>query len=232
MMHRSVVPGMRWLGILLLPCALIGALAQPAAAIQITLDYTLDEQNENWFDPGSAEGLARRGAVGAAAEFLSTIIVNDDWSPLTSLNEQITFSDIKASTIRGLSGNLLFGSPESDGEGYTYSSSNNNVDITNRDSIGANEYVVYVGAFEFDDGSTANAKGGSDSSARRNSAGFAGTEFNTWGGKIYFNTQKTWYAGSPPGIDPTDGYGVQDPNKMPNFDTTSDNWDWSTSSAT
>lgn len=203
---------------------------QSVSAIQITLDYTLDEQNENWFNPNSAAGLARRGAVGAAAEFLSTIITNDDWQPLDGLVEQVTFTDIAAPNIRGLDGQLLLGTPESDGEGFAYSSTNNNVDITNRDSVGANEYVVYVGAFAFDAGSTANAKGGSDSSDRRNSAGFAGTEFNTWGGRIYFNTVKDWYAGSPAGIDPTDNYGVQDPDKTPSFDTSTDNWDWSTTS--
>lgn len=224
---QHIVPGraavLGWL-------LVVGVSLPPAAAIQITLDYTLDEQNENWFSPNSAEGLARRGAVGAAAEFLSTILANDDWQPLDSLVEQITFTDIRASTIRGLSGNLLVGTPESDGEGYAYTGSSNNVDITNRDSIGANEYVVYVGAFAFDDGSTANAKGGADSADRRNTAGVLGTEFNTWGGKIYFNTQKDWYAGSPAGIDPTDNYGVQDPNKNPSFDTSTDNWDWSTTS--
>ncbi len=213
-------------------CAALILLPPPAQAIQITLDYTLDEQNENWFDPTSEVGLMRRGAVGAAAEFLSQIITNDDWSPLNSLDESFTLTDIAASTIRGLNGQLLTGSPESDGEGYSYSSSSNNIDTINRDSVAANEYVVYVGAFAFDSGTSSNAKGGYDSNDRRNSAGFAGTEFNTWGGKIYFNTAKTWYAGSPPGIDPTDNYGYQDPDKSPSSDSSDDNWDWSTSSDT
>lgn len=213
-------------------CAVVCVGASRCGAIQITLDYTLDELNENWFDPNSGAGLARRGAVGAAAEFLSRIITNDDWAPLGSLNESFTLSDIRASAIRNLDGSTIFGSAESDGDGYGYTSSSNNIDVTNRDSVAANEYVVYVGAFQFDQGSTANAKASWDSSDRRNAAGQARAEFNTWGGKIYFNTAKTWYAGSSPGIDPTDNYGVQDPNKNPSSDTSSDNWDWSTSSDT
>lgn len=201
-----------------------------ASGISITLDYTLDEQNENWFDLGTPIGRSRRESVNASASFLSAIIINDDWQPLSNLNESITFSDIKAGTIKGLSGNTLIGSPESDGEGYAYSNSSNNVDITNRSSIGANEYVIYVGAFEFDNGTTSNAKGGSDSNDRRNTAGFMQTEFNTWGGKIYFNTAKTWYSGSNPALNPADNYGIQDADESPAFDTPVDNWDWSTSS--
>ena len=207
-------------------------LAGPSSAIHITLDYTLDEQNENWFDPSSVEGLRRRGAVGAAAEFLSQIITNDDWAPLNSLNESFSLSDIASPTLRNIDGSIITGTAESDGAGYSYSSSFNNIDTTNRSSVAANEYIVYIGAFAFDSGSTANAKGGYDSSDRRNSAGYAGTEFNTWGGRLYFNTTKTWYTGTSPGIDPTDNYGVQDSNKSPSSDTSSDNWDWSTSSNT
>lgn len=197
-------------------------------AINITLDFTLDEQNENWFNPSSPLGQARRASVAAAADFFSTIITNDDWSSLPALNESITFSDIAASTIFDLDGNLLTGTPERDGDGFAYASSSNNVDITNRSSVAANEYVVYVGAFPF--ASNSNARGGWDSFDRRNAAGVAETEFNTWGGRIYFNTSKPWYVGSNPGVDPTDNYGFQDPNKQPTTDITSDNWDWSTSS--
>ena len=214
----------------LVVCLVFWASCECSEAINITLDFTLDEQNENWFDPGTTEGLNRRGAVGAAAQFLSTIITNDDWAALPSLNESFTFTDIRASTIRDLEGRTLIGVPESDGDGFSYSGASNNVDTTNRSSVAANEYVVYVGAFEFDSGTTANAKGGWDSSDRRNPAGIARTEFNTWGGRIYFNTTKDWYAGSPPGIDPTDDYGVQDDDKAPSFDTPFDNWDWSTTS--
>ncbi|MGI9456539.1 MAG: hypothetical protein ACR2NU_08250, partial [Aeoliella sp.] len=205
------------------------AVAPELRAIDIVLDYALDVNNENWFDPQTSAGLARRNAVGTAAEFLSAVITNDDWNSLPSLNESITFSDIAASSILDIDGNTLFGSPESDGEGFAYSSSSNDIHTTNRSSVAANEYIVYVGAFAFDSGTTSNAKGGADSNDRRNAAGFAGTEFNTWGGKIYFNTAKTWYTGSNPGVDPTDDYGIQDSNKSPVVDITTDNWDWSTS---
>lgn len=199
-------------------------------AIEIVVDYTLDQRNENWFDPLSTDGQDRRAAVDSAAAFLSAIITNDDWEPLASLNESFTLSDIAAGTIYDLDGRPLTGSPESDGEGFSYSYSSNNIDTTNRSSVGANEYIVYVGAFAFDSGTTSNAKGGWDSNDRRNSAGRAGAEFNTWGGRIYFNTAKTWYAGQNPGLNPTDDYGVQDSNKSPSFDSGADNWDWSTSS--
>ncbi|MEQ8848886.1 hypothetical protein [Botrimarina sp.] len=220
------------------PCAcLVAALVLALApgrcgAISIVLDFGLDEQNENWFDASTTDGRARRRAVGAAADLLSAIIVNDDWAPLSSLNESVTFTDIAASTIRGIDGSLLTGEPESDGQGYAYLDSTNNVDTVNRSGVDANEYVVYVGAFAFDSGTSSNAKGGWDSSDRRNSAGLARTEFNTWGGRVYFNTAKTWYAGQNPGADPTDDYGFQDPDKTPSGDRSDDNWDYSTSSDT
>lgn len=211
-------------------CFLSAALAAPPAlAISIVLDYTLDEQNENWFDPSTTDGLARRLAVNAAADLLSTIITNDDWTPLPILNESISATDIAASTIRGLDGELLFGSPESDGLGFSYSVSSNSIDTTNRASVDANEYVVYVGAFAFDAATTANAKASWDSSDRRNAAGASGTEFNTWGGRAHFNTAKDWYAGQNPGSNPTDDYGVQDPDKTPLSDSGADNWEWSVS---
>lgn len=211
--------------------AAILALAWPrdVGAIDIVLDYSLDAANENWFDAGSSAGLARRNALNAAADFLSAIIVNDDWTGLSTLNESFTLTDIAASSIFDIDGNVLTGTPESDGVGYAYSSSGNDIHTTNRSSVAANEYIVYVGAFAFDAGSTANAKGGSDSNDYRNAAGFAGTEFNTWGGKLYFNTAKSWYAESNPGIDPTDNYGIQDSDKSPNSDISTDNWEWSPS---
>lgn len=211
--------------------ALLLLLAASAPAISIVLDYTLDEQNENWFDPTTDDGLARRLAVNAAADFLSVILTNDDWAALPQLNESITFTDIASSTLRGVSGELLFGTPETDGAGFAYTSSSNNIDTTNRSSVDANEYIVYVGAFAFDALTTSNAKAGWDSFDRRNAAGFAGAEFNTWGGRVYFNTAKSWYACQNPGIDPSDDYGAQDPDKTPPFDTSSDNWEWSTSDA-
>lgn len=219
-----------FLSILLHSLIVCAICTDKAEAINIVLDYTLDEQNENWFDPQTAEGLARRSSLGVAAEFLSTIITNDDWGGLTSLDESFSLTDIAASSIYDLDGNLLTGVPETDGAGYEYADSSNNVDTTNRFSVAANEYIVYVAAFEFDAGSTANARGGWDSNDRRNAAGIAGTEFNTWGGRITFNTSKPWYTGLNPGVDPTDDYGFQDVNKMPNSDIQSDNWDWSTSS--
>ncbi len=201
--------------------------ASRACAIEIVLDYTLDANNNNWFGD-TPEGLARRASVDAAAGFLSAIITNDDWTSLPTLNETFFLSDIAASSITDISGNTIFGSPESDGLGFRYGS----IGTTNRSSVAENEYIVYVSAFDFDAEATAGAKGGWDSSDRRNAAGFALTEFNTWGGKIVFNTAKSWYSGSNPGIDPTDDYGFQDPNKSPPTDISSDNWDWSTSSDT
>ncbi len=201
--------------------------AYPVVAINITLDYSLDANNNNWFD-GTSEGLARRAALDSAAGFLSAIITNDDWNSLPTLDEDFFLTDIAASSITDITGNTIFGSPESDGLGFRY----DNIGTTNRSSVAANEYIVYVSAFDFDAGTTSNAKGGWDSSDRRNAAGFALTEFNTWGGKIVFNSVKPWYSGSNPGINPSDNYGFQDPNKMPATDITTDNWDWSTSSDT
>ncbi|MEM8947099.1 MAG: hypothetical protein AAGD11_18140 [Planctomycetota bacterium] len=197
------------------------------SAIEVVLDYTLDEQNSNWFSDSPA-GQARRASLDAAAAFLSAIITNDDWNSLSSLNQNISFTDIAASSLQDLDGNTVLGSPESDGEGFAYS-----FPTSNRSSLAANEYVIYVGAFEFDSGTSAQAKGGwSSSGSSRNAAGAAGSEFNTWGGRIYFDTGRPWYTGQNPGVDPTDDYGVQDPNKTPTTDIQSDNWDWSTSSNT
>jgi hypothetical protein len=207
---------------------LVVTLTQSASAISLVVDYTLDEMNEQWFDPQTSDGLMRRQAVDSAAGFLSAVITNDDWQSLGSLDELFSLSDIAASSIIGLDGNPLNGTAESDGAGYAYSGSGNGIRTTNRSSVGANEYVVYVGAFTFDAGNSANAKASWSSSDRRNAAGEAGLEFNTWGGCLYFNTTKNWYAESNPGIDPTDDYGVQDTNKNPTTDISSDNWDWST----
>ncbi|QEG36702.1 hypothetical protein [Bythopirellula goksoeyrii] len=194
-------------------------------AIQITLDYTLDENNENWFDLGTSTGQARRASLDSAAAFLSAIITNNDWTDLTSLNGSIGFSDIQASSIVDLSGNVVQGSAESDGQGYSYTLS-----TSNRSSVAANEYVIYVGAFSFDSGTTAHAKGGWDGYDSRNAAGAAGSEFNTWGGRVYFDTGDNWYAGHDPGVNPVDDYGIQDPNKTPTTDISTDNWDWHTTS--
>jgi hypothetical protein len=194
-------------------------------AIDIVLDYTLDERNAGWFG-GSPEGLARRAAVDSAASFLSAIITNDDWNSLSSLNQNISLSDVASSSLKDLDGNVVQGSSDSDGEGYAYTFS-----TTNRSSVAENEYIIYVGAFEFDSGTSAHAKGGwSSSGSSRNSAGAAGTEFNTWGGRIYFDTGDDWYTGQNPGVNPVDDYGVQDPDKTPSSDISTDNWDWSTGS--
>lgn len=199
-------------------------IAAPAVeGIEVVLDFTLDEQNYNWFDPATSEGRARREALQAAAGFLSAIIRNEDWGGLSSLNETIGFSDLSESSISDLAGNVVSGTGEADGAGYSYS-----IATSNRSSVGANEYVIYVGAFYFDSGTGSHAMGGWDSNDRRNAAGVAGTEFNTWGGRIYFDLGSLWYAGSNPGIDPTNNYGVQDPDKSPSGDTSSDNWDWNT----
>lgn len=197
-----------------------------ADAIDIVLDYSLDANNEVWFGD-TAAGLARRAAVDSAAGLLSSIITNDDWDEIFIPSESISFTDIAASSLNDLNGNPVFGSPESDGQGFDY-----DIDISNRSTVGANEYVIYVGAFEFDAGTSAHAKASWDSSDRRNAAGVAATEFNTWGGKIYFDTGNSWYTGQNPGIDPTDDYGWQDPEKFPSADITTDNWDWNTNSLT
>lgn len=197
-----------------------------ARAINIVLDYSLDNANEGWFS-GSPAALARRTALDSAADFLSAIITTDDWDAISVSNKDLSFTDIAASSINDLNGNAVAGSLESDGQGFSYS-----IDLTNLSSVAANEYVVYVGAFQFDAGTSSHAKAGWDGSDRRNAAGNAGVEFNTWGGKLYFDTGDDWYTGQNPGIDPTDDYGIQDPNKMPSNDISSDNWDWSTSSNT
>ena len=201
------------------------AATERAGAIEIVLDYTLDANNEDWFGAGTPGGPERRSAVDTAAEFLSAIITNDDWNSLPTLNESFTLSDIAASSLNDLDGNSISGSAESDGAGFGY-----NISTTNISSVGANEYIVYVGAFQFDSGTSSHAKGGWDSNDRRNQAGIDLVEFNTWGGKIYFDSSDTWYAGQNPGLDPADDYGVQDPDKTPATDIPTDNWDWSGSS--
>lgn len=214
---------------LVLPIVVVLAIGigPPAKAIDIVLDYTLDANNNNWFG-GTAEGLARRASVDAAAGFLSAIITNDDWSSLPTLDEDFFLTDIAASSIVDISGNTIFGSSESDGLGFRF----DDIGTTNHSSVAANEYIVYVAGFGFDAGTTSNAKGasgGNEENNRRNAAGVAETEFNTWGGKIVFNTAKSWYSGSNPGVNPSDDYGFQDPNKMPTTDISTDNWDWNTS---
>ena len=175
--------------------------------------------------PGTPAGQARRAAVDTAAAFLSAIITNDDWNSLSSFSGSIGLSDIDASTIVDLAGNTVSGTAENDGRGFSYT-----IPTSNRSTVAANEYIIYVGAFEFDFGTTAHAKAIWDGYDRRNAAGFALTEFNTWGGQINFDTGNNWFTGLNPGIDPTDDYGIQDPNKMPTVDITTDNWDWNTSS--
>lgn len=207
--------------VIALAVVLVIAAVSPAIAINVVLDYTLDEYNENWFG-GTPEALARRASVDAAASFLSAIITNDDWNAISIPNENLTFEDVAASTIYDLEGNLIGGVLDGDGQGYFY-----DIDVSNRSSVAANEYVIYIGAFQYDSGTTAHAKASWDSSDRRNSAGFAGVEFNTWGGKVYFDSGEQWYTGQNPGTDPADDYGIQDPNKIPLTDITTDNWDWS-----
>ena len=219
---RTPIPGLRLLAFAV--CMLL-VVAGPASSITIALDYTLDAKNENWFNSATPTGLARRAALDTAASFLSAIIANDDWAPVESFTGTLGFTDIEASSIEDLLGNTVAGDPESDGRGYSYS-----ILPANRSTVAANEYVIYVGAFSFDFGTSAHAKASSDGSLRRNAAGFALTEFNTWGGQIYFDTGNNWFTGLNPEIDPSDNYGVQDPNKNPATDITTDNWDWNTSS--
>ncbi len=214
----------KYVGCFLLTVAFGCCLASKATAINIVLDYSLDTNNNNWFG-GSPEGLARRAALDSAAGLLSAIITNDDWSSLPTLNESFSLTDIAASSINDVNGNTIFGSPESDGLGFSYT-----INTTNRSSVAANEYIIYVAALDFDPGTSAHAKSLWDSSDRRNAAGFALAEFNTWGGKIYFDSGENWYAGSNPGLNPSDNYGVQDPDKSPATDISTDNWEWSTSS--
>ncbi|MDB4271107.1 hypothetical protein N9881_00115 [bacterium] len=204
----------------LVPGALL-LFCSTAPAIEIVLDFTLDEQNSNWFNPNQADSLARRQALESAAQFLSEIILNDDWNALPTLNEGISFSDIRDSSIKDLDGSTIFGTPETDGTGYRHTMA-----TSNRSAIGANTYIVYVGAFFLDSGTTALAIGGWDSADRRNAAGSSEIEFNTWGGRIWFNMDYSWYAGSNPGINPVDSYGFQGLRKTPPSDITSDNWDW------
>ncbi|MDE0862123.1 MAG: hypothetical protein OSA93_18360 [Akkermansiaceae bacterium] len=193
-----------------------------ATSIEIVLDFTLDEQNHNWFNPSSPEGAARRTSAESAAAFLSAIIENDDWAVLPSLDESFSIRTLAAGVINDLDGNPIIGTPERD-IGYEY-----DIPTTNRSGVAANQYIIYVGAFPFDSSSSAHAWGGWVSNDRRNAAGSAGTEFNTWGGKIYFDisASRTWYSGQNPGADPTDDYGIQDPDKSPSSDISSDNWDW------
>jgi hypothetical protein len=197
-----------------------------ARAIDIVLDYTLDEQNWNWFS-GTITGLERRAALDAAAGFLSAILTDEDWAAVSIDSPTLGLTDLFQSSIKGLDGLSVNGTAESDGAGYSY-----NLPISNRSTVGPNEFVVYVTAFAFDNRSTAHAKASANGVARRNAAGEAGVEFNTWGGDVLFDLSDTWYSGQNPGIDPTDNYGVQDPDKTPASDITTDNWDFSTSTFT
>lgn len=194
--------------------------AHRSAAINITIDYSLDANNANWFGDTPA-GIARRQAIDTAASFLSTIITNDDWSPLPNFHEFFSVVDVAASTVYDLAGNPVSGIDETDGAGFRY-----NIETTNRNYVAANEYVIYVTAFEFDSGTYALANASWDSNDRRNLAGALEIEFNTWGGRINFDPTFDWYTGFPPGINPTSYYGVQDPDKLPATDITSDNWDY------
>lgn len=221
-MIRTSAGGFRRTAVFLFAAGVLGWAVPSALAINITLDYTLDAMNEDWFGDTPA-GAARRAAVDSAAAFLSSIIVNDDWGPVTSLSSTLGLSDIDASSIFDLSGQPLAGTAESDGRGYSYT-----IPVTNRTSVAANEYVVYVSAFEFDFGTTAHAKAIWRGDDRRNAAGLALAEFNTWGGYVFFDSGNNWYTGSNPGVDPRDDYGEQDPDKTPATDIASDNWDWST----
>jgi hypothetical protein len=212
----------RWTPILVV-CLLLMA-APKIHAIHITLDFTLDDNNLNWFG-NSAAGMSRRAILESAASFLSGIITNDDWNALPTFEGDLDFTDISASTITDLGGNIVSGTPESDGAGYSYS-----MNTVNRTSVAANEYVIYVGALAFDNGTTAHAKANYDGNDRRNAAGLTQAEFNTWGGQIYFDVTNNWFYGLNPGVDPSDNYGVQDSNKSPTTDITTDNWDWNTTS--
>lgn len=194
------------------------------AAIEITLDFSLDEHNLNWFGD-TPEGVARRGTVLAAAEFLSAIITNDDWNAVDISGRDLSFNDIAIAQIQDFSGQPVSGTPEADGAGYTYT-----LPVSNRSLVATNEYVLYVGALPFDNATSGHAKASWDGSDRRNAAGVAGAEFNTWGGKLYFDASEPWYAGWTPGLNPTDNYGIQDANKNPGSDSNLDNWDWSTAS--
>ena len=122
---------------LFLPFLFVATLASPA--IEIVLDFSIDEQNYNWFDPASSDGLERRKAVEAAAGFLSTIIRDDDWNAVPSFNSSIPFSDLSESTLKNISGATVSGTPESDGAGYAYS-----FPSTNRSSLAANQIVKYA----------------------------------------------------------------------------------------
>lgn len=203
---------------------LLSTAASPA--LEIVLDFSVDEQNYNWFDPTDSDGLARRQSLESAAAFLSTIIRDDDWNQITSFNTSINFSDLSESTINDLDGSPISGTSETDGAGYAYS-----IPTSNRPSLPANTLVVYVGAFNFDSGTSSHAKGGWGSYGDRNGAS---SSFNCWGGRLWFDLNNsfgsTWYWGQNPGINPTNNYGTQDPDKTPSGDISTDNWDWSTSS--
>ena len=87
------------LNIVFATSALVLVVARGVGAIDIVVDYALDTTNENWFDPFSEEGQAQRDAVNTAAAFLSTIITNDDWESLPTLDETFSVSEIAASSI-------------------------------------------------------------------------------------------------------------------------------------
>ncbi len=121
----------------------------PAPAIELVLDFTLDEQNYNWCNPATTDGLARRHTLQSAAGFLSAIIRDDDWNALTSFNKSFSISDVSENVLNNIAGTPVAGTAEGDGAGYSYSFS-----TTNRSSLGANQIVIYIGAFHFDPDTT------------------------------------------------------------------------------
>ncbi|QDU89474.1 hypothetical protein Pla175_28640 [Pirellulimonas nuda] len=149
-------------------------LVASAHGSEIVLNFTLDEHNNNFFKPTDAVGLARRSSLQAAAGYLSTIIAKDDWQSLPDFEETFSLYDMAASSIVDLSSNMMQGTPEADGVGYS-----DNVRFDNRDSVGEIGYVAYVAAFVLDSDASFLARGGWDSGDRRNPAGVCETELST-----------------------------------------------------
>ena len=116
-------------------CLALGALAMPATAITLTVDYTYDTSNffGNGNPQGPAAGLQARNALEAAASFFTNIL-NDDFSA-------ITVPSPYHSTFPGSTGTVTWSWQQQ----FQHPSTGSPVQVTDR-VIPADQYIIYTGA--------------------------------------------------------------------------------------
>lgn len=200
--------------------------------VHITLDYSLDDQNERWFNPETQAGAERRAIVESAASFLSDIIEDEDWSPLTSYDGRFSVQRVEATTLRGFDGQLVAGTPDPGGTGFAYVFDTTDI----RPVLAANEVVIHMLGIDYATATVSSAS--SFIETLRTTAAENGEEFTPWGGRIQFNSTLSadagadWYSGNDPGEDPRDNYGWQRADKTPPGEFVDDNWRYSTGEST